>query len=292
MEYTRNNRICMYRKITLTAVRIAATVIASAFLVPTTAMAAQTQPQESAYAVTPPGSAALTEFMATTEGWLHQNDHWYYMQSDATPAVGFKDIDGSYYHFKDDGTMSTGTMKVGETLYTFAPEKGSLVYAKKEKNTGGGSFVIGFYDEYRQALADNLNELKEDYFDGDEEDDYYEDEKVNYDKDASFIISGRLTEIAEHRLNMARTKGYGNGEIPGEGSLGSYIKSIRYNSGRRFLEVYIKSCDDADDAEKKLLRSHGNDEKKRTDRAVYYTEMGIAHQNVDGKQYYMLIFMK
>lgn len=63
-----------------------------------------------------------------------------------------------------------------------------------EKNTGGGAFPVGFYNTELQALADNLNELKEDSFDGDEEDDYYEDDKKNYDKDASYIISGRCRE--------------------------------------------------------------------------------------------------
>lgn len=293
---SKNIKDQIYRKITQKAVQAAAIGVTFYFLFPAAALAAQ--PQESAPAMLSTVSTETTASTETTpspqptEGWLQQNDHWLYINKDATPAIGWKDIDGSYYHFKADGTMSTGAMKVGETQYTFTPEKGSLAYARKEKNTGGGSFAVGFYDEHRQALADNLNELKEDYFDGDEDEDYYEDEKVNYDKDASFIISGRLTEIAEHRLIMARTKGYGNGEIPVEGNLNAYIKSIRYNSGRRFLEVYLKACDDADDAEQKLLRSHGNDEKKRPDRAVYYSEMGIAHQTVDGKQYYMIIFMK
>lgn len=205
---------------------------------------------------------------------------------------GWRNIDGKYYYFRSDGTMATGSMKEGETRYTFGAELGNLAYARREKNSGGGSFNIGFYDEARQALADNLNELKEDSFDGDEDDDYYEDEKVDYDKDASFIISGKLTEIAEHRLLLARRKGYGNGGIPGEGNLDTYVKTIGYNSGRRFMEVYLKFCENADDAEQKLLRSHGNEEKRPRDRAIYYKEIGIAHQILDGKIYYMVIFMK
>lgn len=229
-------------------------------------------------------------------GWLEQDGNWYFLNSTGEMATGWNQVEGKYYYFKEDGSMAFGNRKEEETLYTFSPKEsgafGSLAYARRVKNSGGGAFPIGFYDEKRQALADNINELKGDYFDGDEEDDYYEDDKTNYDKDASFIISGRLTEIAEHRLELARTKGYGNGNIPDEGTLSDYLKAINYNSGRRSMEVYLKNCDGADEAEAKLLRSHGEEEKKRSDRAVYYKEMGIAHQEVNGKDYYMVIFMR
>ena len=52
------------------------------------------------------------------------------------------------------------------------------------------------------------------------------------------------------------------------------------------------NCDGADAAEDKLLRNHNSDEKKRSDRAVYYKEMGLAHEKVNGKDYYMVIFMR
>ena len=89
---------------------------------------------------------------------------------------------------------------------------------------------------------------------------------------------------------MARTKGYGSGKIPDEGTLSEYLKAIGYNSGRRIMEVYLMNCDGA--AEDKLLRNHNSDEKKRSDRAVYYKEMGLAHEKVNGKDYYMVIFMR
>lgn len=224
-------------------------------------------------------------------GWQQDGGHWYYFDESGVMRTGWNEIDGKYYYFKENGAMADGSMREGETLYTFSPE-GYLAYAKRGKNTGGGAFTVGFFDEKRQQLSDNLNELKEEAFDGDEEDDYYEDDKVDYDKDASFIISGRLTEIAEHRLEAARTKGYGNGKIPEEGELSEYLRTIGFHAGRRHMEVYLKNCDDADEAENKLLREHGNDEKKRSDRAVYYSEVGIAHETVNGKDYYMIIFMK
>lgn len=224
-------------------------------------------------------------------GWVSEGDVWYYLDEEGVMTSGWRRVDGKHYYFRDNGTMQSSTLRNGETQYTFNAD-GSFSSARKEKNTGGGSFSIDFYSEELQNLADNLNELKSDSFDGDEEEDYYDDDKKNYDRDASYIINGRLQEIAEHRLAMAREKGYGSGKIPEEGTLSDYLKSIGYGSGRRIMEVYLMNCSGADEAEDKLLRSHDSDEKKRSDRAVYYKEMGIAHQKVNEKDYYMVIFMR
>lgn len=224
-------------------------------------------------------------------GWYQEGENWYYLDEYGVMAAGWKQIDGKYYYFRENGTMQNSTLRKDETQYTFNAD-GSLAGARKEKNTGGGSYAIAFFGEDLQAMADSLNELKADDFDGDGEEDYYEDDKKNYDKDASFILNGKLQEIAEHRLLMARTKGYGSGRIPDEGTLEDYLKSIRYGSGRRVMEVYLTNCDGATQAEEKLLRSHDKDEKKRSDRAVYYKEMGVAHEKVNGKDYYMVIFMR
>lgn len=224
-------------------------------------------------------------------GWFREGDAWYYLDESGIMATGWKKVDGKHYYFRDNGTMQNSTLRKDETQYMFNAD-GSFASARREKNTGGGAFPVGFYNTELQALADNLNELKEDSFDGNEEDDYYEDDKKNYDKDASYVINGRLQEIAEHRLQMARTKGYGSGKIPDEGTLSEYLKAIGYNSGRRIMEVYLMNCDGADAAEDKLLRNHNSDEKKRSDRAVYYKEMGLAHEKVNGKDYYMVIFMR
>lgn len=223
--------------------------------------------------------------------WQRLNDHWYYRNDDGAVKTGWEEIDGKYYHFGKDGAMTQSAMTVGETVYSFTQE-GSAAYAKQVKNSGGGAFDIGFYSQKCQELADNLNELKKDNFDGDQKPGYYEDDKVDYDKNASFVISGRLTEIAEHRLSLARTRGYGDGTIPEEGTLSDYLKAINYNPGRRSMEVYLRNCDGADQAEERLLRKHGADQKKRRDRAVAYTEMGIAHQEADGRDYYMVLFMR
>lgn len=224
-------------------------------------------------------------------GWEQENGTWYYLQGDGAMATGWQNIDGKYYFLKDSGAMEGTTFTKDETQYTINAD-GSLANAKKKKNTGGGAYTLAFLDADTQAMADSLNELKADAFDGDEEEDYYDDDKKDYDKDASFILNGKLQQIAEHRLAMARSKGYGSSRIPDEGTLDDYLKSIGESIARRHTEIYLINCDDVTQAEEKLLRNHDSDEKKRVDRVIYYKEMGVAHQQVGDKHYYMIILMR
>lgn len=224
-------------------------------------------------------------------GWEQENGIWYYLQGDGAMATGWQNIDGKYYFLKDSGAMEETTFTKDETQYTINAD-GSLANAKKKKNTGGGAYTLAFLDGDTQAMADSLNELKADAFDGDEEEDYYDDDKKDYDKDASFILNGKLQQIAEHRLAMARSKGYGSSRIPDEGTLDDYLKSIGESTARRHTEIYLINCDDVTQAEEKLLRNHDSDEKKRVDRVIYYKEMGVAHQQVGDKHYYMIILMR
>lgn len=224
-------------------------------------------------------------------GWEQENGTWYYLQGDGAMATGWQNIDGKYYFLKDSGAMEGTTFTKDETQYTINAD-GSLANAKKKKNTGGGAYTLAFLDADTQAMADSLNELKADAFDGDEEEDYYDDDKKDYDKDASFILNGKLQQLAEHRLAMARSKGYGSSRIPDEGTLDDYLKSIGESTARRHTEIYLINCDDVTQAEEKLLRNHDSDEKKRVDRVIYYKEMGVAHQQVGDKHYYMIILMR
>ena len=224
-------------------------------------------------------------------GWEQENGTWYYLQGDGAMATGWQNIDGKYYFLKDSGAMEGTTFTKDETQYTINAD-GSLANAKKKKNTGGGAYTLAFLDADTQAMADSLNELKADAFDGDEEEDYYDDDKKDYDKDASFILNGKLQQIAEHRLAMARSKGYGSSRIPDEGTLDDYLKSIGESTARRHTEIYLINCDDVTQAEEKILRNHDSDEKKRVDRVIYYKEMGVAHQQVGDKHYYMIILMR
>ena len=224
-------------------------------------------------------------------GWQQENGTWYYLQGDGAMVTGWQNIDGKYYFLKNSGAMEGTTFTKDETQYTINAD-GSLANAKKKKNTGGGAYTLAFLDADTQAMADSLNELKADAFDGDEEEDYYDDDKKDYDKDASFILNGKLQQIAEHRLAMARSKGYGSSRIPDEGTLDDYLKSIGESTARRHTEIYLINCDDVTQAEEKLLRNHDSDEKKRVDRVIYYKEMGVAHQQVGDKHYYMIILMR
>ena len=224
-------------------------------------------------------------------GWEQENGTWYYLQGDGAMATGWQNIDGKYYFLKDSGAMEGTTFTKDETQYTINAD-GSLANAKKKKNTGGGAYTLAFLDGDTQAMAGSLNELKADAFDGDEEEDYYDDDKKDYDKVASFILNGKLQQIAEHRLAMARSKGYGSSRIPDEGTLDDYLKSIGESTARRHTEIYLINCDDVTQAEEKLLRNHDSDEKKRVDRVIYYKEMGVAHQQVGDKHYYMIILMR
>ena len=224
-------------------------------------------------------------------GWEQENGTWYYLQGDGAMATGWQNIDGKYYFLKDSGAMEGTTFTKDETQYTINAD-GSLANAKKKKNTSGGAYTLAFLDADTQAMADSLNELKAGAFDGDEEEDYYDDDKKDYDKDASFILNGKLQQIAEHRLAMARSKGYGSSRIPDEGTLDDYLKSIGESTARRHTEIYLINCDDVTQAEEKLLRNHDSDEKKRVDRVIYYKEMGVTHQQVGDKHYYMIILMR
>ena len=224
-------------------------------------------------------------------GWEQEKGTWYYLQGDGAMATGWQNIDGKYYFLKDSGAMEGTTFTKDETQYTINAD-GSLANAKKKKNTGGGAYTLAFLDADTQGRAYSLNELKADAFDGDEEEDYYDDDKKDYDKDASFILNGKLQQIAEHRLAMARSKGYGSSRIPDEGTLDDYLKSIGESTARRHTEIYLINCDDVTQAEEKLLRNHDSDEKKRVDRVIYYKEMGVAHQQVGDKHYYMIILMR
>ena len=242
------------------------------------------QPVENGYYLVGMDGSYLT-------GWQQMGGKWYLLGADGLMKTGWEQENGTWYYLQGDGAMEGTTFTKDETQYTINAD-GSLANAKKKKNTGGGAYTLAFLDADTQAMADSLNELKADAFDGDEEEDYYDDDKKDYDKDASFILNGKLQQIAEHRLAMARSKGYGSSRIPDEGTLDDYLKSIGESTARRHTEIYLINCDDVTQADEKLLRNHNSDEKKRVDRVIYYKEMGVAHQQVGDKHYYMIILMR
>ena len=107
------------------------------------------------------------------------------------------------------------------------------------------------------------------------------------------MIDGGLQAAAEHRLALAVTRGYGNGKIPDEGYVSDYYKSIGSNySSRRNLEIFLPLCPNASEAEEKLDARYGEDNRKRQNRLSYYTKIGIACREYNGKYQYMIELMR
>ena len=77
-----------------------------------------------------------------------------------------------------------------------------------------------------------------------------------------------------------------NGSIPGEGTVKDYLKSVNYRPHATTIELYLRNCDDVDDAWEKFEKKMSERYEKRKDRAFspeYYREAGIAHIEEDNK---------
>lgn len=236
----------------------------------------------------------LDEMGNMKTGWLQLDGNWYYLDESGKMATGWREIGGKYYYLNSSGVMTTAHRTSDDVTYSFRAD-GSLSEVKKKKNTGGGSFPVEFYDAATQQLADTLNETKLNAVTEDDEDDEDRDEdsKKDYDKDKSYVIDGGLQAAAEHRLELAVTRGYGNGKIPDEGYVDDYYRSIGSNySSKRHLEIFLPLCNNAAEAEEKLDRRYGEENKKRADRLSYYTRIGIACREYNGKYQYMIELMR
>ena len=237
----------------------------------------------------------LNEAGVMQTGWLSLDGSWYYLEDSGAMATGWKEVGGKYYYLDPSGVMQTSRHTGDDVTYSFRAD-GSLSEVRKKKNTGGGSFPVEFYDEPTQQLADTLNETKLGIVaddDDDDDEDYDEKSKKDYDKDKSYVIDGGLQAAAEHRLALATTRGYGNGKIPDEGYIEDYYKSIRSNYGsRRHMEIFLPLVNNASEAEEKLDARYGEDNRKRQDRLSYYSRIGIACREYNGKYQYMIELMK
>lgn len=215
-------------------------------------------------------------------GWLDDSGRRYYLGEDGVMAVGWKEIGGKWYYFHQDGGMNLGEMVLDNGVYQFA-EDGSLLSSRWLENTGGGSYTAGCFDEEEQALFDSLSEEKrEQYFDEypDREEEYDGDMHTSYDRFAGFWVETALKEIASHRLEAAVEQGYADERIPGEGSLKDYLAAVPYRKNASCLELYIRNCEDADEAYDKVMErmEHRFDGKRdRKYSLEYYRYLGIAH---------------
>lgn len=223
-------------------------------------------------------------------GWVQLDGVWYYLDSSGVMQTGWQLIDGKHYYLKADGSMQNSRLQQGETIYSFNSD-GSLAQARQEKNRGGGSYTLSCFDAETQKVADELNDQKRELFTGDEKEDYYEDDDKNYDADASYVVSGTLCEIAEHRLLTARQKGYKDKKIPDEGTLSQYMDSIGCKSNSRRMEIFLKGCYGGADAADKLQKLHEKADEKKDDPGSY-SEMGIAHLQLKNRDYFMVVLTK
>lgn len=54
-------------------------------------------------------------------GWLSQNNVWYFLNDDGKMQTGWKQINNNWYFFNDNGAMLTDWQQIGSTWYFFAP---------------------------------------------------------------------------------------------------------------------------------------------------------------------------
>lgn len=116
-----------------------------------------------------------------------------------------------------------------------------------------------------------------------------EDERV------SFRINETLNEAAAHRLLAAMESGYTDGRIPGEGTVEEYLASLPRPSSRTCMELYLRSCEDGQEAYEKFEEKMMERYEKKEDRKYlpeYYREIGMAQAKRDGKYDFLMILMR
>ena len=115
------------------------------------------------------------------------------------------------------------------------------------------------------------------------------------DERASFRINETLNEAAAHRLLAAMESGYTDGRIPGEGTVEEYLESLPRPSSRTCMELYLRSCEDGQEAYEKFEEKMMERYEKKEDRKYlpeYYREIGMAQAKRDGKYDFLLILMR
>ena len=239
----------------------------------------------------------LTQDGNLYKGWLQTAGRTYYLDEDGTMATGWREVEGEWYYFHEDGGMNLGELILDNGVYEFS-DQGALVSAGWVENTGGGAYSAGCYDDTAQDLFDQLNEEKKDlYFEEhpDREDEYDGDMHRVYDRYAGFRMDMALNKAAAHRLEAAAAAGYADDRIPGEGSVGDYLAAVNYRRNASCQELYVRDCEDAAEAYDKVTAKLDKRYESKTDRRYsleYYRRLGMAHEERDGKHYFMIILMR
>ena len=115
------------------------------------------------------------------------------------------------------------------------------------------------------------------------------------DERASFRINETLNEAAAHRLLAAMESGYTDGRIPGEGTVEEYLACLPRPSSRTCMELYLRGCEDGQEAYEKFEEKMMERYEKKEDRKYlpeYYREIGMAQAKRDGKYDFLMILMR
>lgn len=105
----------------------------------------------------------------------------------------------------------------------------------------------------------------------------------------------KLNKIAQSRLAAAMEKGYADGRVTGEGTIEDTLASTPYRKNASCLEVYVRDCEDADEAYDKIMNVTGRKYTSKSDRKYtlqYYRYMGMAHKEKNGHHWFMVLFMR
>ena len=227
----------------------------------------------------------------------HGNDSSSRICGSSGAVPGWNQISGKWYYLMENGAWSTDFIEDENTCYTFTKD-GTLSYARKTPNTQGGAYPVYVLDQKEQELFDDMNDEKSDlFFDTypEAEDDYDNGDVEFYDGRATFVLDMDLCDIAKARLSSAMEKGYSKSKntIPGEGTVSDYVKTaFPERKSATFFEMYLWGPEETYDPYDSVMirmqeKFDRKDDKKYS--LEYYRRMGIAHENQNGKDYYMVV---
>ena len=151
------------------------------------------------------------------------------------------------------------------------------------------------FEGEQQVLFERLDEEKrEKYFDLHPDWEKGEEEDTS-GRSASFLVKEDLNRIAASRLAAAMENGYSDGKIPGQGDLSEYLSSVSYRPHATCLELYLRRCEDGEEAWEKAAEWLERNYDKAEDRKYtleYYRYIGMNAEERDGKTYFMVLLLR
>ena len=119
--------------------------------------------------------------------------------------------------------------------------------------------------------------------------------RTSYDRYAGFFVEDDLNRAAAARLSGAMENGYADGKVYGQGELSDYLASISYRSRASCLELYLRSCQDGEEAYEKAAEWLDRKREKKDDRKYtleYYRYLGMASAEKEGKRSFLVILLR